>query len=69
MDKLVLVPGKKRAWIKGLETGGLKFTVSWNRVVDIIRASSVPDLIKPDEVVERLEIDDCGITIVIGGKD
>jgi hypothetical protein len=58
-------PGKK-GWIKSNFGGGLCFTLTYNKLEEQLKLTKK---LKSDEMIERVEIDQGGITIYIAKKE
>ncbi len=68
MTRLAYKPGAKGKtfpWIKTRSTGGTCFTIGFHRLEEVLLKAG--NIMKGEEV-ERVEIDDFGITVFIGGN-
>lgn len=71
-NRTAFVRGIERgSWRKAPTTGGVCFTISWDRFEDILKTGSIPEAfpnwhLKDDEFVERYEINADGVTVFIG---
>ena len=64
---------KTGRWIKGNSTSGCCFTISPDRLIEILRTGKLPQAfpgwrLKTFEHVERIVMGDNGITVYIGDK-
>jgi hypothetical protein len=71
MDRIAFGRGKRKAWKKVRSTGGMCFTVSWDRLEQILRnkESAYISSLKSNEHVHRFEIDEFGVTVFFDKKD
>lgn len=64
---------KTGRWIKGTRMSGVCFTITPDRLEEILRTGSLPKAfsnwkLKSNEFVERFVMDEVGITVFIGSR-
>lgn len=57
--------GKGYPWIKARSTGGTCFTIGYHRLEEVLKKAGS---LKKGETIERVELDDFGITVFLGGE-
>ena len=73
-NRTAYVRGVERgSWRKAPTTGGVCFTISWDRFEEILKAGSIPKAfpnwhLKEGEFVERIETSTDGVTVFIGNS-
>jgi len=62
--------GKRKPWKKVRSTGGMCFTVSWDRFQDMLKNKEAlhSGFLGEDEYVERFEVNEQGVTVFFEGQ-
>lgn len=64
MSTVAYKPGKKKAWIKARPTGGAAFTLSFDRIANLL---FVGGTLREGEEIERFEVNEHGLTVFVTG--
>lgn len=71
MSRAIAIERSEKGWKTGRLTGGVCFTISWDRFEEILKTGKLPKAfpnwhLKSNEYVTRFEIGTDGVTVFIG---